>query len=308
MNGPSYLAFDSSRLLYASNFSAATKAAGILIFQQFATGNVLPFGTVPLSTGSQPRGIAILPKSKGFAVAITSPGAFFSSALNLYAPFTNGTANLTSVIAGSNTKLSTPIGVAADASDNVFAANSGNGTITVYAAPSPTPTPSGSPSPTPSPTPTPSGSPSPSPTPTPVSNNVAPTETIACVPGGGSPSPCMTRPTGLAVDGTGNIYVTDPDNGTTPAIYVFASAQVACAAPPCSLSLTPSRFIAGSNTKLVNPTDVTVDSSGTIYVVDAGTGPNTSMLLIFSSTAAGNVAPNEAIPLPGSATGIALSP
>jgi sugar lactone lactonase YvrE len=118
----------------------------------------------------------------------------------------------------------------------------------------------------------------------------------------------MTRPTGLALDGSGNIYVTDPDNGTSPAIYVFASAQVACGAPPCSLSLTPSRFIAGSNTKLVNPTDVTVDSSGTIYVVDAGNGPNTSMLLIFSSTAAGNVAPNTAIPLPGSATGIALSP
>jgi hypothetical protein len=32
------------------------------------------------------------------------------------------------------------------------------------------------------------------------------------------------------------------------------------------------------------------------------------MLLIFSPTANGNVAPNVAIPLPGTATGMALSP
>jgi hypothetical protein len=119
----------------------------------------------------------------------------------------------------------------------------------------------------------------------------------------------MSHPTGLTLDGSGNVYVTDPDSGASPAVYVFSAAQVACGAPPCALNLTPSRFIAGSSTKLVNPTDVAVDSSGTIYVVDAGNGPNTSMLLIFSPTANGNVAPSAAIALPsGSASGLALSP
>jgi len=89
----------------------------------------------------------------------------------------------------------------------------------------------------------------------------------------------------------------------------FARVRARCLKDLRALNLTPSRFISGANTKLVNPTDVAVDSTGAIYVVDAGTGPNTSMLLVFSPTANGNVAPTTAIALPaGSATGLALSP
>lgn len=315
LNGPSYLAFDSSKRLYVTNYSAATKQASILVFQEFATGSVLPYGSVTLGSGAQPHGVAMIPSSgalagsAGFVVSLTVPAGFFTSALNLYSAVVNGSTTVTNTIAGSNTNLNNPIGVAVDASKNIYAANSGNGTVTVYPLPTPAPTPTGTATPTPTPSPTPTGSASPAPTPTPASNNEAPSATIACVPGAGMPSPCMTHPTGLTFDGSGNVYVTDPDNGTSPALYVFSAAQVACAAPPCSLNLTPSRFIGGSNTKLVDPTDVAVDSSGTIYVVDAGSGPNTSMLLIFSSTANGNVAPSTAISLPaGSATGIALSP
>lgn len=317
LNGPQYLAFDSSKRLYVTNFAAATKAASILIFQTYATGAVLPFGTLTLGTGVQPHGMAMLPNSAGSVVAFTAPGGFFPNFVNIYGAFSGGTLPLENTIAGSNTKLNNPVGVGVDSKSNIYTANSGNGTITVYPAPTPSPTPSGSPSPTPTPTPTPTATPtgsaspsaSPSPTPTPSSLNISPNATITCVPAGGVPSSCMTRPTGLTVDGSGNVYVTDPDSGVTPAVYVFGAAQVACGAPPCTLGLTPSRFIAGSNTKLVNPTDVAVDSAGTIYVVDAGTGPNTSMLLIFAPTANGNVAPSTAIALPpGSATGLALSP
>lgn len=316
LNGPSYATFDSARRLYTTNFGAANRTGSILFFQQFATGNVLPFGQVTIAAGSQPHGIALLPSNAGFVVAFTAPGGFFSSFVNLYSTFSGGTTStVTATLAGSNTQLSDPIGVDVDSNKNLYAANSGNGTVTVYALPSPSPTPSGSPTPTPSPTPsptaTPSGAPtaSPTPTPTPSSTNIAPRATIACVPGGGMPSPCMAHPTGLTLDGTGNVYVTDPDSGVTPGVYIFSAAQIACGAPPCALNLTPARFLAGSNTQLVNPTDVKVDSSGTIYVVDSGSGPNKSKLLIFSSTANGNVAPSTAISLPvGSATGMALSP
>lgn len=315
LNGPTYMAFDSSKRLYVSNSSASTGQSSILIFQTYATGNVLPLGTITLATNAQPHGIAMIP-SAGFAVAQTLPGGFFSSFVNIYGAFTAGAAPVTATIAGSNTGLSNPIGVGVDSKTNIYVANSGNGTVTVYATPSPAPTASGTPTPTPAPTPTPtatpSGSPSvsPSPSPTPASSNVTPSETIACVPSGAMPSPCMTKPTGLTLDGSGNVYVTDPDSGAAPAIYIFTAAQVACAAPPCgTLSLTPTRFISGANTKLVDPTDISVDSGGNIYVVDAGTGPNTSMLLIFSATASGNVAPSTAIALPaGTSTGLALSP
>ena len=119
----------------------------------------------------------------------------------------------------------------------------------------------------------------------------------------------MSHPTGMTLDGSGNIYVTDPDSGATPAIDIFTASQIACGAPPCGLiSVTPSRTISGSATGLVNPTDVAVDSSGTIYVVDAGSAPGKSMLLIYAPTANGNVAPTTSIALPGTATGMALSP
>lgn len=309
LDGPSYLAFDASKNLYVTNYGGSSRLGSITIYKEFATGNVVAFGTATLGA-AQPHGIAMIPSKGGFVVGFTSPGAFFANGIDVYALASNGGSPvLTSIIAGSNTNLNNPIGVAVDASKNIYAANSGSGQITVYTLPSPSPTPSGSPSPTPSPTPTPTAVPSgqptasPSPTPTPFSDNLAPIETIACAGG------CMTHPTGMTMDGSGNIYVTDPDSGATPAIDIFSASQIACGTPPCGLvSVAPSRSISGSATGLVNPTDVAVDSSGTIYVVDAGNAPGTSKLLIFAPTANGNVAPATSIPLRGTATGMALSP
>jgi sugar lactone lactonase YvrE len=292
MNGPAYLAFDSSKRLYVTNYGAASKTGSLLVFQTYATGDVLPFGTVPFSGNAQAHGIAMMPKDAGVVVAFTQPGGFFTSSLNIYGPFTNGTLNFSNAIAGTNTQLNNPIGVAVDSSSNIYAANSGSGTITIYPAPTPSPTPSGSPSPTPSPTPTSSTSPSasPSPTPTPSSLNIAPTTTITCS--------CLHQPTGLALDAGGNLYVTDPGS-KPPAIYEFASGFTAG-----TIALAPLRVL--TSPTLLNPTDVKVDSAGTVYVVDQGNGPNTSSLLIFP---AGATSPSTTIALPsGNATGLALSP
>jgi hypothetical protein len=299
LNGPAYLAFDSSKRLYVTNYSAASKASSILIFQTFATGNVLPFGSVSLPSGVQPHGIAMMPSDAGVAVAFTFPGGFFSSFVNLYGAFTTGSLPLSSTIAGSNTQLNNPIGVAFDANKNLYVANSGStpGTITVYAIPSPSPTPSGSPTSTPTPTPTPtstptsSGSPSasPSPTPTPSSLNIAPTTTITCA--------CLKTPAGLTLDGNGNVYVTDP---ASKAVYEFAASGIV-AGP---VTLAPLRTLTAPT--MADPMDVKVDSAGTIYVVDAGAGPNTSVLFIFPANA---TTPSTSIALPaGTATGVGLSP
>lgn len=301
MSGPAYMAFDSSKNLFVTNYNASTNTSLVTVYKEYATGDVLPFGLVGANSGGQLHGISMLPNDGGFVVAFTSPGSFFQNGLTVYGKFSAGTALVTNLIAGSNTRLNNPIGVAVDSKSNIYAANSGGANVTEYALPSPTPAPSGSPSPSPSPTATPTAVPSgqptatPSPTPTPYSTNIAPAATIACG--------CFKQPTGVAVDATDNLFVTDPG---TPAVYVFTAAQIA---PGGSLSLTPSQTIAGNATMLVDPTDVKIDASGVIYVLDAGNGPGTSKILTFAAGANGNVAPTSAISVPtGTATGIALSP
>jgi hypothetical protein len=142
---------------------------------------------------------------------------------------------------------------------------------------------------------------SPSPTPTPVADNITPVTTIQ-----GS-STQLTAPLGIALDGSGNLYVADA--GTTgvcaaPAILIY-NAPFAAGLQ----NIAPSHFIC-SNPALVNPTDVKVDSAGNVIVVDAGKGGATSKLLIFAAGSFGaSVTPSTSIALPsGTAMGTALSP
>ena len=302
LNGPQYLAFNSSKQLWVTNFNSGTKAGTIEAFQMFATGNVLPLLQLGVSqllpvTGGQPRGIAFFPKTTtNAALTVTSPGQFFTSELAI---FDASTSSLVNNIAGSNTGLSSPSGVAIDSKEQVYVANSGNASVTVYALPSPTVAPSTSPSPSPSPSPSVSPSTSPSPTPTPSSDNIAPVTTIA------GASTTLVTPTGLAFDAKGNLYVADAGNvqaGQAPKILVFNAplgAGVQNIAP--SATITSSAFI--------DPTDVKVDSSGTIYVMDFGNGPNTSKLLIFAPNTTGAATPAVSLLLPqGNGMGLALSP
>jgi hypothetical protein len=290
MNGPQYDAFDSSKRLYVTNWNPGTLAASITIYQTFATGNVLPFATVsgPQSLLDQPHGIALL--STGvLAVGNTSPnGAFPNSLLIFSALTTTSTPNLGVLIAGSQTLLNSPAGVARDSTDRIFVANRGSGAITAYVIPTPTPAPSTTPSPTPTPTTNPSASPSP--TPVPFNSNIAPVVNISGAATG------LIAPTGITLDANNVIYVTDPDNGV-PSVRVFASGA--------NGNVAPVRVISGTLTQLSNPLDVKVDSTGNIYVTDGGA----NKLLIFAPGAIGNVAPAVAIALPiGSVTGLALSP
>jgi hypothetical protein len=298
LNNPRYLAFTSKKNLYTTNYNSGTQAGSVNVYQTYATGNVLPHATLPFAGGVQPHGIAMFPKDTSYAVAITAPTQFFTSAVEIITVSGNATQFN---IAGSNTGLNAPNGVAVDSNSNVYVANTGNASVTVYSLPSPTPTPS--PTATPAPTHTPSGSPSPTPTPTPISNNLAPITTIT--------SASFVTPYGLGLDSNGNLYVTDVGNGSgqAPKILVFNGPFAGGLQ-----NLAPAATITSS--QLVFPTDVKVDSAGNIYVIDAGVGPNsgsgnTSKLLIFPPNPSGTVneAPSVSIVLPqGSATGLALSP
>lgn len=295
ISGPQYLAFNDKKQLYVTN-DTPNGTASILTFQTYATGNVLPFGSQPLTAGVHPHGIAVEPASGERIVAATVDGGFYTSEVLVY-----GATGLSDIIAGTNTGLHAPVGVAVDANKNIYVSNGGSQpSVTIYPLPSPSPVPSGSPSASPSPTASPTGSPAPTPTPTPYANNLPPATTIT------GASTAMTAPQGIAIDGSGNLYVADAGSTTVaPKVLVF---DAPFGAGPQNIA--PSRTIVSQNPAFVDPTDVKVDSAGTIYVVDAGAGPNAgSKLLIFPANASGTVTPSAAIALPGgSATGLALSP
>jgi sugar lactone lactonase YvrE len=97
----------------------------------------------------------------------------------VYAAGADGDVAPAQIISGSNTGLSSPSGVAVDASGNIYVSNWEANTVTVY---------------------------------TPGANgNVAPIATI------GPQGSGMAAPAGIALDGAGNIYVSNYEGVATPA-------------------------------------------------------------------------------------------
>ena len=121
--------------------------------------------------------------------------------------------------------------------------------------------------------------------------NVAPTSVI------GGPLTGLVNPTGIVLDSAGNIYVADSAANSVSVFAAGASGNVA-----------PIRVIAGAATTLNNPSDVLIDPSGNLLVTNTASGNGTGKILIFPSTANGNVAPTQAIAAPGTVVGLALSP
>jgi hypothetical protein len=304
--GPQYLTFDSLSDLWVTSWFASTSSGGITEFKALATGNVVAFQSFSLSN-VRPRGIAdYTPTFSGtttpvdvLVVAVTDPSqpAAFNSGLQFYlgsvltAPY--------STLAGPATGLNVPSGVAVDSHNNIYAANLQGASVTEYSIPSPSPTPSptATPSPTPSPTATPTGAtatPSPTAAPTATPYNIAPSATIT---GLGSP-------TGIAVDSSGDIYVSDQNSSvctpSCPAIVMYS--------PGAKGAATPKYFIAGKNTLLTAPTDVKVDKNGYVYVADEASGAGVIYVFAPIATANGNVAPLSTLNSPGAVIGLGLAP
>lgn len=110
----------------------------------------------------------------------------------------------------------------------------------------------------------------------------------------------MTQPTGLALDASGNVWVSDVGSR---AIYEFAKGATGASTPVATIT----------SSLLNDPTDVKVDASGNIYVIDGGPSGGPSRLLIFPKGSNGNVPASsvtviDASPSGGTLTGLALSP
>jgi hypothetical protein len=208
-------------------------------------------------------------------------------------------------IYGSNTKLKTPMGIAVDSSGNIYVANSGGRSVTVYAAGA--------------------------------TGNAAAIQTISGSKTG------LAQPWGLALDPSGNIYVANQNYGSgSYAIAVYAAGAngnvapirtisgsatlLSCPAgialdartPPniyvannsCSGSsagnyaitvyaggangnVAPIQTINGNYTGLSFPVGIAVDGSDNIYVYNwGGTVPS---ITVYAAGANGNVAPIQTI-------------
>ena len=82
-------------------------------------------------------------------------------------------------------------------------------------------------------------------------------------------TPDMIFPAGIARDGNGRIYVTNPSTNTVT-IY---SSDVAG-------NVSPFEIIGGSKTRLANPTGIALDGNGRIYVLNSGTSAITVYALL----------------------------
>jgi hypothetical protein len=166
LNNPVGIALDASGRLYVAQGSA------IVVFAAGASGNVAPIATI---TGSN-TGL-----SNGFFLAIDASGNLYvanhksrfagTSSVTIYGAGANGNVAPTATIAGSNTGLVSPYGIASDASGQLYVTNSVSSGILVFAAGA--------------------------------SGNVAPSATIAGINTG------LLNPTCLEVDASGRLYAAD---------------------------------------------------------------------------------------------------
>jgi sugar lactone lactonase YvrE len=135
---------------------------------------------------------------------------------------------------GSQARFSTPTGVAVDASGNVFVADSSSKVIRKI---------------------TPAG----------VVTTLAGTGGVIGTADGTGPAAQFHALNGIAIDGSGNLYVTDADN--TIRMITSAGVVTTLAGTP---GVTGSADGTGAAVQFSNPTGIAVDASGDVFVADTG--------------------------------------
>ncbi|MFN2527627.1 MAG: NHL repeat-containing protein [Candidatus Baltobacteraceae bacterium] len=244
LNGPQYDAFDTLKRLYVTNYNAGTQVGSLTIYASQATGNVLPQGQIfgPGTSIGYPRGVA-LDSTNNIYVANVGSGPNFVSSILVFASGSSGQVPPGFTISGPLTGLNFPTGIKLDSKNQIYVANTGNGTITIYAAKS--------------------------------LGDVAPVVTI----GGPNTEPPngMQAPTGLALDSALNIYVADK---ATNQILVFAAGATGNVAPIRIIGGSntglnnPSDVLVDSTGKLYVTNSASGNGTGNILIFAAGANGN----------------------------------
>ncbi len=100
----------------------------------------------------------------------------------------------------------------------------------------------------------------------------------------------LQRPSGIALDGAGNIYVTNRRNNSIT-VYAAGASGIANAMPTATIT--------GGNTGLSEPFGIALDGAGNIYITNFGNNSVT----VYAAGASGNAIPTATIA--GSNTGLA---
>ncbi len=249
LNGPIGIALDSGGEIYV------TDIASVYVYaapgSNTGTLDEAPIATIGGSnTGlSTPYGVAIDSGGKICVVDFSGPSVLVYPTLGSSTGVLNeapSTAIGTNITTG---LIVRPGGIAVDSSGKIYVADPYAGSLFVYAAGS--------------------------------NGNAAP---IATISGSNTGLSAPLGPDTIALDSSGNIYVTASVFGTgIESVFVYA----ALGSSTGMLDEAPIATIGGSNTGLTSPQGIALDSNGNIYVADFG-GPS---VLVYSAKSDGNIAP-----------------
>ena len=131
LNAPNGIALGRNGNAFVANYGGSVTG-----YSAGANGNVAPFRTIAGSnTGlNGPYGIATDALGSGIVyVANRYGGPSKTGSITVYAGGTNGNVAPIRTIAGSNTGIAGPYGVAVDAQGSIYVANGSGNTITIYA-------------------------------------------------------------------------------------------------------------------------------------------------------------------------------
>ena len=206
------------------------------------------FGDVPSAAGdTNLSGASGIARDAAGNIYATSPA---NDMITVYARGAYGIPNPIATITGNKTGLNYPVGIAVDARGKIFVANEGVGadaSVTVYRPRS--------------------------------SGNVTPSAIIS------GDKTMLSRPSGLALDSAGNLYVSNRGGPAGPGSITVYSAGSSGDVPPTRVigRLLPGGFA---------PAGIALDKRGDIFVTNAA-GGNVEM---FPAGSNGSVAPQEVVP------------
>jgi len=229
---PSALTIDSHGNIYVANAGSSVEALdSITVYSAGSSGNSTPANVISGSSTelASPGGVAVDSNGNIYATSLGVEGVGSVAVLIYAAGSTGNVAPITS-IDGDCAVITSPGAIALDSSANVYVTNPGNiasgdESVAVF---------------------------------TQVSLEPGPPQCLTPAANIFGWSTGLDQPFGIAVDPTGNMYVTNSD---ADSIAVFQSGA--------NGNATPSATLASPNAVL-NPTNVAVDTSQNIYVTNAG--------------------------------------